>query len=241
MEQVIMTRRMVMIRLGTTKMTRIMDRKLGPKAFRDQNSDTALRPCRTWWMSATNHRHAQWLPLDLDGDGRIDHVVVHAKDGLDAEAQEAIARIDTTWGKDLPTIVVSLVGSGEKALFARQLRNRSGSSCAELGHGAIWTSRTPFVAPRFRKKSEKNNIVGQVIAECAARGLATPQVEVLPRSAMMDASFLAYVRHRRPGHPQPPDTSPWALRLTFPGSINGPLSLGYGSHFGLGLFAAVDE
>ena len=33
----------------------------------------------------------------------------------------------------------------------------------------------------------------------------------------------------------------FAVRLTFPTPLTGPNSLGYCSHFGLGLFAAVQE
>jgi CRISPR-associated protein Csb2 len=185
------------------------------------------------------HQHAVWTPLDLDGDGRIDHVLVHAANGLDALAQDAIARINQTWGKDLPTIVVSLVGSGDLKLFARQMRDRSGRTCPELRTAAVWTSRTPFIAPRFRKATGKNAIDGQVRAECVSHGLPEPQITVLPRSTTVERDFLSFVRHRRHGHPQPPDTTPWALTLTFPEPISGPVTLGYASHFGMGLFTAT--
>lgn len=187
------------------------------------------------------HQHAVWTPLDLDGDSRIDHVLVHAVDGLDAPAQDAIARISQTWGKDLPTIIVCLVGSGDLKMFSRQLRDRSGRPIDELRSATVWTSRTPFLAPRFRKASGKNAIEGQIRAECASRGLPEPQITVLPRSVVVERDFLGFVRRRRSGHPQPPDTAPWALTLTFPRPVTGPIALGYASHFGLGLFAAVQS
>jgi CRISPR-associated protein Csb2 len=187
------------------------------------------------------HGHARWIPLDLDADGRIDHVVVHAAAGLDHSAQEALSKITATWGKALPDIVVTLSGSGSLALMTRQVRTSDGRPCAELATACRWTSVTPFVSPRFRKETGKNSLVGQVQAECAALGLPVPAVEILPRGAVVDRGFLRTVRHRRPGHPQPPDTVPWALTLTFPTPVTGPISLGYASHFGLGLFAAVHE
>jgi len=33
----------------------------------------------------------------------------------------------------------------------------------------------------------------------------------------------------------------YAIRLTLSKPVNGPLTLGHGSHFGLGLFPAMDE
>ena len=46
-----------------------------------------------------------------------------------------------------------------------------------------------------------------------------------------------YVRSRRTS--RPPEDFGYAVRLTFATPISGPLALGYASHFGLGLFAAV--
>lgn len=184
------------------------------------------------------HRHARLLPLDLDGDGRIDHVLLHAADGFDALAQRAIARITRTWGDGLPDVTVSLAGQGDLALFARLLRDDAGRPLPEFGPAVTWTSSTPFIAPRFRKPGGRNSLIGQVEEECAVQGLPTPAVTVLPRTEMMRRGFLHHVRQRRPGHAQPPDTAPWALHLTFPAPVHGPIALGYGSHYGLGILVA---
>ncbi|MBA3707738.1 MAG: type I-U CRISPR-associated protein Cas5/Cas6 [Planctomycetes bacterium] len=187
----------------------------------------------------TGHQHTTWLPLDLDEDGHIDHVILHAPMGIDSTAQKAIARISRTWAKGLPDVMVNVVGNGDRSLLARQVRSRRDRPLAELAHANVWTSRTPFIAPRFLKRKGGNTLEGQVLAECAARKLPRPTVEVLARDVMMNFGFLRFVRHRRSGHPQPPNTTPWALRLTFAEPVTGPISLGYASHFGLGLFAAV--
>lgn len=191
----------------------------------------------------SGHRHAHLLPLDLDADGRIDHVLAHAKDlKFDPWAQAALARVTRTYGKKLPTILVNLVGRGKLETVWSQLRNKAGCSVAELARASrVWESATPFVAPRFLKKAGANSLEGQVVAECQSRGLPAPRVEVLGRDALVQRGFLRFVRRRRDGHPQPPLTVPWSLRLTFPEPIDGPLSLGYASHFGLGVFKASAE
>src|SRR5712664_417829 len=43
------------------------------------------------------HRHAYYLPLDRDEDGRIDHVLVRCTGGLGREEQLAIAGVRTLW------------------------------------------------------------------------------------------------------------------------------------------------
>jgi len=186
----------------------------------------ALRGCDAARRPLQGHRHAHWLPLDLDGDGRIEHVLVYAPMGLDAAAQQALCCIERTYGKHLPEIVVSLAGFGSLDAIRRQLR-----MVGELATATTWESRTPFVAPRHLKPTGPNSLSGQVQAECASRGLPAPvRVEALPHGR-----FLNFIR-TRPGK-APPQTRPFALRLTFAEPVSGPLCLGYASHFGLGLFA----
>jgi CRISPR-associated protein Csb2 len=109
---------------------------------------------------------------------------------------------------------------------------------AEVAVAAVWESRTPFLAPRHLKPNGKNTVEGQVLAECESRKLPVPvRIERLSREETLRRDFLSFVRSR-PGKP-PPHTMPLGLRLTFAEPVSGPLSLGYGSHFGLGLFAAV--
>jgi len=44
-------------------------------------------------------------------------------------------------------------------------------------------------------------------------------------------------------HParRPPVDAGFAVRLTFDAPVRGPIALGYGSHFGLGLFVVTDD
>ena len=56
---------------------------------------------------------------------------------------------------------------------------------------------------------------------------------------MIEHKFFDFIRARP--DKAPPQTRPYALRLTFPEPISGPLCLGHSSHFGLGLFAAVPQ
>jgi CRISPR-associated protein Csb2 len=194
----------------------------------------------------TGHQHAHLIPLDLTHNGRIDHVLVWAPSGLDTMAQNALLRLNRTWGKDLPDIVVSCVGMGKREQIVQQLRDRNDGLPKAIGQkdgqgSSQWISLTPFIAPRFLKGHGNNSLEGQVRAECRSRGLPELiEVNNLGREEMMRNKFMQYIRNRGLNHVQPPSTIPWCLKLTFQKPVIGPIALGYASHFGLGLFAAAD-
>ena len=102
----------------------------------------------------------------------------------------------------------------------------------------VWVSATPFVPPRFLKRRGANTLLGQINAELASRGLpSADELEELPRSAET-LPLRHYVRCRQHGGTKPPIDVGYAIRLGFSEPITGPLTLGYASHFGLGIFYA---
>jgi CRISPR-associated protein Csb2 len=185
------------------------------------------------------HEHAHYLPLDLDEDGRLDHVLIHAPMGLDGLAQSAIQRLRRTWTKgDDRDLVVTCAGFGDLAVFAKQLRLRSGRPVPALGISRVWASLTPFVPPRFLRP-RGYLLEDQVRAELESRGLPQPvRVEVMSRDELLQRRLLRFVRTRREGKPQPPVPRAYGIRLIFDRPVNGPIVLGYASHYGLGLFGA---
>lgn len=191
------------------------------------------------------HRHAHVLPVDLDGDGRLDHIFIHAPMGLGDEAQKAIRSVRRTWTKGgAGDLQVALAGSGGLDVF-RKLQAPLGRRVEELlgppGGARVWVSATPFVPPRFLKVRGANTLAGQVQAELASRGLPAA-VEVCDLHGT-DAAFAMrhYVRRRQRGGGAPPVDAGYALRLRFEGAILGPLSLGYAAHYGMGRFMAEGE
>ncbi|GMV39927.1 MAG: hypothetical protein AMXMBFR64_16430 [Myxococcales bacterium] len=93
--------------------------------------------------------------------------------------------------------------------------------------------------PRFLKARGSNTLEGQVAAELASRGLPPAAVRVLPWDET-DVRLRHAVRVRRAPAPPPPQDLGVALELEFASPVSGPITLGYGAHFGLGRFAAVD-
>jgi len=184
------------------------------------------------------HHHAHFVPLDRDADGRLDHVLVHAPMGLRSDAQSALRRLRRTWtkGGDRP-LFVTLAGIGALRDFVRI----GSSDVPELATATRWVSRTPFVPPRF-VKVKKHTVEDQVRAELVSRGLPRDtSIDLSTTQEAWDAGFHRFVRARRAGAPQPPATAFFHVRIDLESPIHGPLMLGYGSHFGLGLFVPDDQ
>lgn len=189
------------------------------------------------------HGHAHFLPLSLDRQnrGRIDHVLVHAPMGFGHVGQRALRGLRKTWAKGIDDIVVTLLGVGELASFCAV----AGVPLPELGRSVTWESRTPFIPPRFLKPRGKNALDGQVRAELGRRhlpDLATAPAVTLPtdegEGGVQARWFRHFIRTRQDTSAPEPPPGVFRLTLTFKAEVEGPLCLGWGCHFGLGLFVA---
>lgn len=192
------------------------------------------------------HRHAHLLPLDLDDDGLIDHVLIWAPMGLDSAAQEAVRSLRRTFTKGgVGELRVALAGAGCLCdLVSSPGRVGDGlRRFVAVAPGARrWVSRTPFVPPRHVKARGTNTLAGQVQSELASRGLPpASEVRILPVGDEGVRSLRHFVKRRQRGEPPPTEVG-LALELTLEIPITGPLCLGYASHFGLGQFVtSVDQ
>jgi len=181
--------------------------------------------------------------MDLDGDGRLDHIIVYAPMNLSGDAQRAIRTLKRTWTK-------GYAGDLQLALAAAGDRNDLRALPAQLGRSVngllgppegarVWISATPFVPPRFLKRRGSNSLEGQINAELASR--VYPHVarfDVLPIDSAGMLPFRHYIRRRQHGGAPPPVDVGYRLRLEFSEPVAGPILLGYASHFGLGMFLA---
>jgi len=189
------------------------------------------------------HLHASYLPTDEDGDGWIDHLTVWAPGGLEADDQEALARVRVLQARGRrPPVNLILQGMGDPEDFHAPI----------FSVAATWRSVTPFVLVRHPKL--RGNAMGgqqqkrwvdapadQVRLELRRRGFPEP-VEVTPvPEAVLRGRSLPWLAFRRwrgrgasAGHAH-------GFLLRFPEPVRGPIALGYGAHFGLGLFVPEQE
>lgn len=192
------------------------------------------------------HGHAFFLPEDADGDGRIDHLLVHAGNGFDSATLQVLDKIRYMKGDDAgakdqegespgrPPWQLLLEGVGRIEDWA--------AYSTLLATSRVWVSATPYLHPWFRKKN-KLGPVEQIRRECRQRGLPEPEgVEPMASVAVAGRERRSVHFHRfrsRSGLSQP-DTRGSFWRLTFKDPWSGPLTLGFGCHFGLGLFRAEE-
>jgi CRISPR-associated protein Csb2 len=186
------------------------------------------------------HAHAHLVPIDLDGDGRLDHIIAFAPMTLGAHAQRAIRRLRRTYMKGgVGELQVAIAGVGcrdDLRTIGAGLTRAIEVFLAPVGGARSWVSATPFVPPRHLKKAGRSSLTGQVEEELKTRGFPPATVEVL-EWADETRALRHFVRRRRNG-PQPPIDVGFAIRLRFDRPVGGPICLGYGSHFGLGRFSA---
>ncbi len=196
---------------------------------------------------ATPHQHAHLIHLDLDGDGHLDHVLIWAPMGLDAAAQAAVRATRRSYTKGgVGALHLALAGSGNwddlaglPDPFGQRLRMLFGDG----PYGArCWRSLTPFVPPRYLKTRGRNDLIGQVNAELASRGLPNAlSFQVFDPHTDDGARRARHFKRVRGHGPPPPQDVGFMLELEFDVPVRGPIMLGYGCHFGLGQFGVVPD
>ncbi len=189
------------------------------------------------------HKHAHTIPLDLDSDGHLDHILVYSAMGLRSEAQRAIRSLRRTWSKGgVSDLQLAVVASGDLDMLRTipeplvvALRSLLGPTEGVR----VWESATPFVLPKTLDRRSKRSLISQVQAELESRDL--PRAVGVEVDAARTRTLRNFVRSRTYGRAPHAGGLGYGLRLTFATPIQGPLLLGYASHYGLGLFRPVIE
>ncbi|HMO13465.1 MAG TPA: type I-U CRISPR-associated protein Csb2 [Pirellulaceae bacterium] len=196
------------------------------------------------------HRHCHYLPLSLlrqgASHGKLDHVLVWTPDenGLSAQAVTALAAIRWAYAKGISDLSVNFAGSGTVAELKRQLDQEpkvQPGATNIMGLGRVWQSITPLVFSRYLHSHGKKTPENQIRAELNNRGFDEPiEIRFWSSSEMVERNLKGCVIRRRPGKSQPPSPTSWGATIKFERPQQGPIALGYASHFGLGMFAAVE-
>jgi CRISPR-associated protein Csb2 len=211
--------------------------------------------------SDSEHTHAFYLPEDADNDGLLDHLIVYCHRGFSARAKERLDRLTTLWIEHGRPNEDGERGRKEWRLALEEIAAPSAFHDVSglLRPAQRWRSATPLLKNRFDKERPRafealvDSYRRHIVEEWTKRfpDLSPPNIEPLvdtPNASRFvvpagrrSLSTLAFARTRRGrGGPQP-DTAGGAFVLTFDQNQPGPIALGWGAHFGLGLFATVDE
>jgi CRISPR-associated protein Csb2 len=190
------------------------------------------------------HQHAYYLPTSEGTDSRrLSHMTVFARSGLGKDEVSALSSLrHLELGDSSKRLRVQLIGLGQPDQFDSRLFVES----------AQWVAVTPFLGPshigvkgheRYMRKSltREWRRMAEQIPEF--RQIELTSVIKLQPDELIRSNRLRAIEYRRVrSKPGSGSYRPAALyRLTFSKPVPGPLCLGYASHFGLGLFAAVES
>ncbi len=183
-----------------------------------------------------NHSHAFFLPTDEDGDNILDHVTIIARDPFDEKEMNALAFMKyIRYGQNGFSLVFQ--GYGELDDFKK---------VSILQKSKRWRSVTPFVLNRHIKvrgrAGEKHIVdapIDQLQLEIKRRfgdTVTIKNIKINDANSTMKCSLkpIQFSRWRKDGLT---GFGAYDVLIEFDKEIQGPLSFGHASHFGLGLFA----
>jgi CRISPR-associated protein Csb2 len=195
---------------------------------------------------AARHGHAFFLAEDRGG--RVSHLTVYAPGGFGRRELAALTHVDRLWGEGEHDLYLSLVGLGSRADFAR-----AGDGPSLFARATRWASVTPYVPAGHLKlsKTRRNDeeaMTAALLRE-VRREMELRRFDLLPDRVTLrrlrgdgpgPRRWLEFRTERRAGGGHRGDGRVFGVTLSFPSPIEGPLALGFGCHFGLGLFTPID-
>jgi CRISPR-associated protein Csb2 len=193
------------------------------------------------------HAHAH-IFCEANGErDTITHLSVWASMGFAGDACTTLRRLNKVWGHGGHDVRLVLLGLGQPSEFP---------DCQLFGTSKVWRSATPFVSTRhgktFRDGRPKMDETGWQIGSAAhdlLRLLALdPQTTGADisrgkavRAGQRDLRAIQFQTIRHDGQGRRGDGDRAGFTITFGERVTGPLAIGYGAHFGLGLFIPADE
>lgn len=179
----------------------------------------------------TGHVHAFFIPTDEDGDKILDHFTVVSDKPLEKEDFDALVSMtQIRYGGKWFGLIYN--GCGRKSDFA---------TVPILQRSKRWISATPFVLNRHPKTkrgldTNVDEARKQILLELGRRfGNTASKIEIRgSKSKMLNGLMpIQFKRWRKDGIF---GIGAYQVSIEFDNEIHGPLSLGHGAHFGLGLF-----
>jgi len=182
----------------------------------------------------------------------IAHILVHFPMGIPSKEQIVLMEMRKFWFDGLRSYRVKLLGFLNLAEISERLLP---DNCI-TGTSALWESLTPYLLTRHLhiKRSEKHlkvtrerglvrELRKQLLLELTNNNYEEPS-EIKPKltGLQMRDRFIpwsSFKTTRLKGSGRQVNSRGYGFEIEFPEPISGPLSIGYGWHFSLGLFRPV--
>lgn len=191
---------------------------------------------------AGSHEHAYYLPEPDFSDGDISFINLFMPWGFEPEELLALSGINRLWSSDLPDIKLEQCSSDpfqESPLFMSSKK---------------WTSLTPYLFSRHPRIKRSERRTGSLFRQALERELHSSVLSNLEAIGVnrkveieidwsMQVSFQnrsfrwnQFIRERLGTDHQAAVRYGHGFKLHFDKPVKGPISMGYASHMGLGMF-----
>ncbi len=193
-----------------------------------------------------DHAHAFYLPCDDDHDGRIDHILLFTREGFTRDDMRAMSGLKALWQYGArPGLLVVHLGEGKPEDFGG-VKLRDGQS-PYLAESRVWRSATPFVPTRHPKRNKR----GEPKLDAEGNWIDSPEMQIcvelerrgLPKPVLIEVhapggptAWRHFATRRKNGGGARSQSGGIGFHIEFAEPVRGPIALGYGCHFGLGLF-----
>ncbi len=213
----------------------------------------------------SGHDHAFFLPEANGNDGRITHVTVVADMGFEGNALRALHRLERVWGHgghDLQTVLIGVgspdsfagldLDAGQCPLLVESKVWVSRTPFVPTRHAKVTRSGTPKLDSRGLQIGSPEHDLERLLTELletrAARRGGSTRLEAreapLPvRIEPLGGTHLggkavrwSAFRMQREGGGRRASGAGYGFRVEFAEPVRGPIGVGFGAHFGLGLF-----
>lgn len=184
----------------------------------------------------SGHGHAFFLPMDADGDGMLDNVLLYAPGGFSPQEESVFDAWRRLNGPSGIAMNVLLLSREERLPSAR-----------------VWRSVTPFVATRHYKErgTKRDAFPHEQLTEMNLReelhrfGLPAPlrvtELPVCRQSGGRPLPWREFRQRRVFGRGRRGSAFGRGFEIEFAEPVQGPLAFGYAAHYGLGAFEPVGD
>jgi len=218
------------------------------------NGSSVFTGCDESGSSLKGHAHAFILSesnmaLGRGRNGEITHVTVYAPAGFGSVEVSALEDLKEIQGSGL-YVQLNLLGLGSPEDFGGLNLERGQSPL--LAKSRTWVSRTPFIPTRHPKATR----AGVPKVDASGLQIGSPEqdlrrllklggfpapVAVEPVASTklgeQEVAWHVFLRRRETGEGKPAaNGAGYGFRIEFPEPVQGPVAVGYGAHFGMGMF-----
>ncbi|MCY4490494.1 MAG: type I-U CRISPR-associated protein Csb2, partial [Thaumarchaeota archaeon] len=192
----------------------------------------------------SGHQHAFYLPTYETQNQEIDHLTIIASKQFDKDELDALFSLKRLFGYNTMDVRLVFQGCGTPDNF---------SNIPILQKSHVWASATPVVLSRHIKYRRKGSNTFQIdgpkeqIRNEIEKRYGTSYVLKKITIKQDDQVNLYNTRHRPSDffrwrkHGSIGDGKSYNIQLEFKEPVKGPITLGYSSHFGLGMFVPEEE